>query len=120
MIDRIFDLVRGILKMAPVDLPHDSRCDPSPQGCTTSVDSAATARTFKLPQNTVQGCRDRAAADLLEAVTIITANQRLRLERSAQSWTIRADLLDRLDKSFEKRSALDRASKQYEIEHART
>ena len=120
MIGRIFDLVRGILKMAPVDLPHDSRCDRSPQRCATSADSASRARTFKLPQDTVQGCRDRAAADLLEAVTIITANQRLRLERSAQSWTVRADLLDRLDKSFEKRCALDRASKQYEIDRART
>lgn len=87
--------------MNPVDLP------------------SARGRTLKLPQDTVQGCRDRAAADLLQAVTVMTANQRLRLEESARSWTLRADMLDRLNKSFEKRAALDHASRQYETDSVR-
>ena len=91
----------------------------SPQRRAKSVVPSPGGRTLKSPENTVQGCRDRATADLLEAVTVATANQRRRLEHSAQSWTIRADLLDRLSKSFEKRGALDRASKQYEVDHVR-
>ena len=79
---------------------------------------AANARTLMRPEYTVQGCRDRATADLLLAVAVLTANQRLQLERSAQTWTLRADMLNRLNKSFEKRAALDRASKQYEADHA--
>ena len=98
--------------MNPFGLPSDdNRAEsavPSPRG-----------RTLKLPGNTVQGCRDRATADLLEAVTVVTANQRRRLERSAESWTVRANLLDRLNKSFEKRGAIDRAHKRYEIDHVR-
>jgi hypothetical protein len=76
-------------------------------------------RTLKLPENTVQGCRDRATADLLEAVTMVTANQRRRLERSAETWTARAAMLDRLNHSFEKRDALSRADKKYETAHVR-
>ena len=103
--------------MTRFDLPADD--DSSPRRRVKSVVPSAGGRTAKLPENTVQGCRDRATADLLEAVTVVTANQRRRLEHSAQSWTIRADLLDRLHKSFEKRGALDRESKQYEIDHPR-
>ena len=80
----------------------------------------------KLPQDTAQGCRDRAAADLLEAVSIVGANQRLRLERSSQSWSMRADLLDGVENDFERRRALhrksrtlDRLSDQYEVDHLR-
>lgn len=103
--------------MIPLDLPTDD--DASPRRRVKSVLPSARARTLKLPENTVQGCRDRATADLLEAVTVVTANQRRRLERSAESWTVRAVLLDRLNKSFDKRDALDRAHKQYEIDHVR-
>lgn len=80
---------------------------------------AANARTLKRPEDTVHGCRDRATADLLLSVSVLTANERLQLERSAQAWTLRADMLNRLNKSFEKRAALDRASRQYEVEHVR-
>lgn len=38
---------------------------------------------------------------------------------SANGRTQRASLLGRLNKSFEKRDALDRAHKQYEIDHVR-
>jgi hypothetical protein len=76
-------------------------------------------RTRKLPQDTVQGCHDRAAADLQQSVAVITANQRLRLEKSAASWTSRANLLDRLQKRFEQRRAMDRISDQDETDHVR-
>jgi hypothetical protein len=59
--------------------------------------------TRKPPQDTANGCRARATADLLAAVTMTTQNARLRLESSAASWTLRADLLDRLEDSFAQR-----------------
>lgn len=76
------------------------------------TNSAVRATSLKLPENTVQGCRDRAAADLLAAVTMVTANQRVRLEQSAHTWTMRADMLGRIEKSFEKRLALERLRKE--------
>ena len=48
-------------------------------------------------RDTSEACRERASADLLKSVTMLTANQRLVLERSASSWTERADLLDRVE-----------------------
>lgn len=60
------------------------------------------------PADTVQGCRDRAAADLLASVAMTTANARRKMESSAHSWTARADLLQRLDDSFEARIAAQR------------
>ena len=103
--------------MAPNDLPSDG--DTVRRRSARSVLPSAKGRTRKRPENTVQGCRDRATADLLEAVTVVTANQRRRLERSAESWTVRATLLDRLNKSFEKRAAIDRENKHYEVDHVR-
>jgi hypothetical protein len=117
MIDRVCSFAKGIFRMTPFDPRLDN--DHSPRSRAKSVAPPAGGQIFKLPSNTVQGCLDRATADLLEAVTMVTANQRRHLERSAESWTVRADLLDRLNKSFEKRGALDRASKQYEIDHVR-
>lgn len=117
MINRVSNFVKGIFRMTPSD-PHLDK-DHLPRGRAKSVVPPAGGPILKLPSNTVQGCLDRATADLLEAVTMVTANQKRRLERSAESWTVRADLLGRLNKSFEKRGALDRASKQYEIDHVR-
>jgi hypothetical protein len=44
-------------------------------------------------RDTAEGCRDRAKADLLEAVTMATAHSRQMLERSAARWSARAELL---------------------------
>jgi hypothetical protein len=52
---------------------------------------------LKERRDTAGGCRDRATADLLEAVTMATAHSRQMLERSAASWTKRAELLQRMD-----------------------
>ena len=48
-------------------------------------------------------CRERATADLLKSVVMITANERLSLERSAASWERRAELLDRVEKAGRER-----------------
>jgi hypothetical protein len=51
----------------------------------------------KQPQDTEQGCRAFAAADLASAGALTGAYPRARMEHSAASWTIRADLLHRLE-----------------------
>lgn len=63
------------------------------------------ARGFKQPQDTIDGCRDRAEADRLAAAVTSTPNARLRLEISAASWSARADMLQRLDNVHEARKA---------------
>jgi hypothetical protein len=50
-----------------------------------------------IKRDTSEACRERASADLLKSVAMLTANQRLILERSAASWSLRADLLDRVE-----------------------
>ena len=62
-------------------ISHGSTLNPSP------------GPLLKQRQDTAEGCRDRATADLLQAVTIVTANGRQMLERSAASWNARAELL---------------------------
>src|SRR3954463_7860562 len=52
-------------------------------------------------RDTAEGCRDRATADLLEAVTMATAHSRRMLERSAASWSKRAELLQGMEASID-------------------
>lgn len=54
-------------------------------------------RSTKASQDTAAGCRARAAADLLTAATMDTENGRLKLEHSAISWTVRGEMLSRLE-----------------------
>lgn len=70
-------------------------------------------------KDTAQACRDRASADLVKSLAMLTANQRQALERSAENWASRALLLERVEQSFEKRRALDEASQQYRFDHGR-
>jgi hypothetical protein len=67
------------------------------------------ARTQKAVQDTAAGCRDFAAADLARASLMDTENGRRRLEVSAYSWTSRAQMIQRLDDSFDARRAVARA-----------
>ena len=55
------------------------------------------------PSDTAQGCRDRADADLLKSKGDIPINARMVLEVSARHWRARAELLERLEKSFAER-----------------
>jgi hypothetical protein len=66
-------------------------------------------RAQKATHDTAAGCRELAAADLQRASVTDTANGRRRLESSAQSWTSRADMIQRLDESFEARQAVAKA-----------
>jgi hypothetical protein len=56
---------------------------------------------LKERRDTADGCRDRATADLLEAVTMATAHGRQMLEKSAASWNARAKLLQRMEADAE-------------------
>jgi len=55
-------------------------------------------------KDTAEACRQRAAADLLSSAAMLTANQRLKMERSAESWSLRAVLLDRVETTAAKTS----------------
>ncbi len=70
-------------------------------------------------RDTVEGCRDRAAADLQESDISTDLHERKQLRRGAKRWSLRADMLERLAKSFSKRVALDEASRQYHRDKAR-
>jgi hypothetical protein len=59
----------------------------------------AASRKTRATKDTSDGCRERASEDLLKSVTMVTANERLTLERSAASWSLRADMLERLPRS---------------------
>ena len=76
-----------------------------PLGEGLSIRLPRLARPHRQPQDTVAGCRDRASADLAEAEGMDTAHGRTRLEHSAASWTKRGDLLQRLEDSFQARTA---------------
>jgi hypothetical protein len=56
---------------------------------------------LKQRHDTAEGCRDRATADLLEAVTMATAHSRQMLERSSAAWTARAEVLHRIESSIQ-------------------
>ncbi len=73
------------------------------------VYSQIPGRTQRAVHDSVAGCRELAAADLVRAALMDTVNGRRRLESSASSWTSRADLIQRLDDSFEARRAAARA-----------
>ena len=66
-------------------------------------EARASVRTPK-HRDTSTTCRERATADLLKSVVMITANERLTLERSAASWQVRAALLDRVEDSARARA----------------
>jgi hypothetical protein len=72
--------------------------DPKP-----SVASSGQGRPAKEPRDTASGCRERATADLLNALAMSTHNGRQVLEKSAANWTKRADMLHRIETGIEAR-----------------
>lgn len=60
-------------------------------------------RLMSDPSDTAQGCRDRADADMVRSKGDIPINARMVLEVSARHWRARADLLERLERSFAER-----------------
>jgi hypothetical protein len=55
------------------------------------------------PEDSAQGCRARAEADLLKADDDMPINARQVLQASARHWFARAELLERLEKGFASR-----------------
>ena len=51
-----------------------------------------------------------------DADTSTDPHERKQLRRGAKRWSLRADMLERLAKSFKKRAALDEASRKYRRE----
>jgi hypothetical protein len=56
-------------------------------------------------EDTSLGCREMAAADHVRADATDTEHMRLRMESSADAWTARADMLQRLERSHDARLA---------------
>ena len=56
-------------------------------------------------EGTSLGCRDRASASLVAAAAMDTANGRSRQEASAATWTVRADMLERLEQRQQARES---------------
>jgi len=54
-------------------------------------------------EDTAEGCRELALDDRARAADVGTDHMRDRLESSADAWTTRADLLERLAASFSAR-----------------
>ena len=61
------------------------------------------ARRVKRAEDTADGCRANAAADLARAAAAGALQMRIRMENSAAVWSARADLLGRLEASFRAR-----------------
>lgn len=59
-------------------------------------------------EDSAEGCRDLAKADRVRAATTTSEHMRVVLEGSADAWSARARLLDRLEKDFNKRAAAAR------------
>jgi hypothetical protein len=61
-------------------------------------------------EDTSLGCREMAAADRVRAEATDTAHMRGRMESSADAWTSRADMLQRLERSHDARIAASDAA----------
>jgi hypothetical protein len=59
----------------------------------------------KRPEDTADGCRAFAAADLRRAEDLAVEHVRWRYRHSAEAWFARADLLDQLEAKFQERLA---------------
>ena len=68
-------------------------------------------------EDSPEGCREMAEADRGKAAASDNAHMRACLERSAETWSARARLLDRLQANFEAR-AVANAGKSWRDSHA--
>lgn len=64
------------------------------------------------PEDSAEGCRAHEQADRLPAMAMSNPQVRESLERSADAWGARADLLQRIEASFDARVAAIAAAKQ--------
>jgi hypothetical protein len=66
--------------------------------------------TGRKPEDSAEGCRSLAQADRARAATMTSGHMRAVVERSADAWSARARLLDRLQKDFTKRAVAARTA----------
>jgi hypothetical protein len=72
-----------------------SKTHAAPEGHTAAATEASTTSPGSHPPaDTAAGCHDRARSDHEAAAGMDTENGRLRMEKSARSWTERATLLE--------------------------
>jgi hypothetical protein len=71
-------------------------------GGSAPINSAQHQHSKEL-RDTAAGCRERARLDLLNAFAMSTQNGRQVFEKSAASWTKRADMLHRIETGIEAR-----------------
>ena len=86
---------------SPPAIPLDSEGVLATAGMQSAPSRAV--RSGKRTEDTAEGCRANAAADIGRAGAPGGDFMRSRLERSAAVWTERADLLERLEKKFQAR-----------------
>jgi hypothetical protein len=67
-------------------------------------------------EDTAEGCREMATDDRARAADVVSDHMRHRLERSADAWTNRANLLERLQTSFNARVKVRPPEQQQEVE----
>lgn len=84
----------GTIASGSPDIPVEARMPALPRPA---------VRSGKRHEDSAAGCRANAAADLGRAHAPGGDFMRARLEHSAQVWTERADLLERLEKKFQAR-----------------
>jgi hypothetical protein len=88
------DLESGLSVRLPVAPPLSDR-----------IRQPRLAARKRRPEDTEEGCRASAAADLARAATMDTSQGRWRLEHSAASWNKRADLIKQTEASHQARLA---------------
>src|SRR3990170_2808216 len=86
-----------------------------PESLDPSTTAAATPRD-KDARETSTGCRERADADTARSLDMDTANGRAIFEKSAASWTKRADMLHRIETGIEARHAAQPVAHPDEVE----
>jgi hypothetical protein len=65
---------------------------------------AASKGHVGVKRETAESCRERASADLLASAAMITANQRSQLQTSAASWSVRANMLQRVEEGIARKA----------------
>ena len=63
------------------------------------------------PEDSAQGCRDLERGSREQAAAMTSEHMRAVLERSAEAWSARAKLLDRIERDFSTRTAANRLEK---------
>jgi hypothetical protein len=63
------------------------------------------AESVRSKRESAAVCRERSANDLLASVSMLNANQRLRMETSAATWAERAEILQRVEDGLARRTA---------------